>query len=216
MVNVYGGTGGGGRTRVVRCAAASLASMRPMPAAPPPPAEVTKCCHMLLGGHDCPKTTAQKARPSPRPRRSACARRSALRLGAGSPSGSLSLRASPANPTSAGAPLPLCFRIASLRRSAFRPPPAPTPCSQFDAHCSRREMFALYLPNMCSLSKSLPNGAAAAGENTFPLSVSIWFCLSVFLKAAPRGHIHPEISVIMFFCTALGFFYTFPAFRTPG
>lgn len=69
---------------------------------------------------------------------------------------------------------------------------------------------------MCSLSKSLPNGAAAAGENTFPLSVSIWFCLSVFLKAAPRGHIHPEISVIMFFCTALGFFYTFPAFRTPG
>lgn len=99
---VVPGGGGGGSTRVVRCAAASLASMRPMPAAPPPPAEVTECCHMLLGGHDCPK-----ARPRLRKRD--------LRRGLGVPR-------APGGQRFASAPALLRARFPS-----GRPPPTPPP-----------------------------------------------------------------------------------------
>lgn len=34
---------------------------------------------------------------------------------------------------------------------------SPIICSKFNAHCSCHEIFALYLPNICSLRKSLPN-----------------------------------------------------------
>lgn len=54
----------------------------------------------------------------------------------------------------------------------------PTTCSKFNVHCFCHEIFALYLPNICSLKK-FAKCVALVGENTFPLSVSIWFFLPV-------------------------------------
>ena len=86
-------------------------------------------------------------------------------------------------------------------------------CRKLNAHCPCHEMFALYLPTICPASISLPNVLLQQEKTHFHSVFPFGFVYVCFFKAMPRGHIHPEISVILYFLYSVRFLLHLPLLR---
>lgn len=99
------------------------------------------------------------------------------------------------------------------RWNVSHPPLIPTPCSKFKAHCSCREIFASYLPNICSLRKSLPNVLPQQEKTHFHSVFPFGFVYVCFFKGSmERMYLSWDLcgsvfSFFFFFCTVSGFFH---------